>query len=66
MRIVAKNMTDALVKIDSNGKDYYQANYRKLDAELAAFADSLRFNICFRGQDIPSILLFFSIVCYNT
>ena len=42
MRIVAKNMTDALVKIDSNGKDYYQANYRKLDAELAAFADSLR------------------------
>lgn len=35
-------MTDALVKIDSNGKDYYQANYRKLDAELAAFADSLR------------------------
>lgn len=37
-----KNMTDALVKIDSNGKDYYQANYRKLDAELAVFADSLR------------------------
>lgn len=35
-------MTDALVKIDSNGKDYYQANYRKLDAELAVFADSLR------------------------
>ena len=42
MRVVAKNMTEALVKIDGGGKDYYQANYRKLDAELEAFADSLR------------------------
>ena len=41
MRVMAKNMAEALIDIDNDNKDYYQANYKKLDTELAAFGNSL-------------------------
>lgn len=41
MRKMARNMANAMASIDNANKTLYEKNFQKLDAELAAFQDSL-------------------------
>lgn len=40
-RVLARNMYDAVIRIDPDGKDYYAARFKALDSSLAALNDSI-------------------------